>query len=167
MEYLHSFAPIILAVIAFITFRIIKARRSWMDYTAREIYVIDGDTINLYRNSDCLKIRCKGFDAPEMGQAGGQEAKDFLKELAKSGFSIQFHEADVYGRVLADIKTSKGRLSSVMLSAGHAHDTSLSALTRLIKTLPARIAGRGLWSGSLLGIGVTRPSDWRKTNPIR
>ena len=52
-------------------------------YPARVVRVVDGDTVDvvvelgdgLYRE---YRVRLAGIDAPERGQAGYQEAKDFL-----------------------------------------------------------------------------------------
>ena len=45
--------------------------------------VIDGDTINVIKGNDTVKVRLRGIAAPEMDQWGGKEATAFLEQFAE------------------------------------------------------------------------------------
>jgi endonuclease YncB( thermonuclease family) len=60
--------------------------------------VIDGDTINVIKDGDTVKVRLHGIAAPETNQRGGKEATAFLERYAE-GKPIRC--------VLDETKTSK------------------------------------------------------------
>jgi len=68
------------------------------------IGVIDGDTIRVARKIDGTnKIRLAGFNAPELHQSGGQEAKRILSRLV-NGKEVTIHpKGRSYDRIVADI----------------------------------------------------------------
>ena len=83
--------------------------------------VIDGDTIEVLRNDEVLRVRFKGIDTPELyGDAGpeafAQDAKDFVwASIGNSKVELEFDSAcgdspfitcfDGYGRLLAYVRT--------------------------------------------------------------
>ena len=67
--------------------------------------VIDGDT---FVTSSGMRIRISGYNAPELGNIGGQEAKDCLVSLILNKFiSIDLQTRDVYGRQVASVRSHK------------------------------------------------------------
>lgn len=99
-------------------------------YRARLERVVDGDTLDLFVDLGFQiwvhqRLRVLGIDAPERFAPGGREATAFLTELIPAGSIVtidtQKTVSDKYGRWLADVTLSDGRvLSEVMAEAGHA-----------------------------------------------
>lgn len=84
-------------------------------------YVVDGDTINV---EGVGRIRFVGVNTPERGQAGYQEAKDFVKSycLGKTVY-LDVDDAknhDKYGRTLAVVYAGKTNLNALLLQKGYA-----------------------------------------------
>lgn len=84
-------------------------------------YVVDGDTINV---EGVGRIRFVGVNTPERGQAGYQEAKDFVKSycLDKTVY-LDVDDAknhDKYGRTLAVVYVGKTNLNALLLQKGYA-----------------------------------------------
>ena len=67
--------------------------------------VIDGDTIEVEDDSGIrTRIRLRNVNAPELGQPGGQEAKDALTaKLLGQRVSLKVYARDKYGRTIAVI----------------------------------------------------------------
>lgn len=90
----------------------------------------DGDTCRLKASDNTqIKVRLVGIDAPEMGkkskkkkkdgQAGGQEAKDFLNKLVVGKtVTLRSYGADAYGRNLAEIIIDNQPANLKMVSEG-------------------------------------------------
>ncbi len=70
-------------------------------HKAKVIEVFDGDTIQI---DSGMPVRFVGVNAPERGQNGYQEAKDFLtQELSNKNIELEYdsYQDDKYGRILA------------------------------------------------------------------
>ncbi len=84
-------------------------------------YVVDGDTIDV---DGVGRIRFVGVNTPEKGQAGYQEAKDFVKSLCLGktvGLDIDNAKThDKYGRVLAVVYSGDVNVNSELLKRGYA-----------------------------------------------
>lgn len=142
----------------------IKGRVSW---------VCDGDTvyvnINWFRR---IKVRVAGEDAPEHGQAYGEEARIFLKRLVDGKrVKVQIVDVDRYGRYVGIITVGRKDAGYEILRAGLAW-----CYYAYLKNLPpeyasaykkvateARSARRGLWKDK----NPIPPWDWRKTQRKR
>ncbi len=84
--------------------------------------IIDGDTLILEPDE---KVRLIGIDTPERGEAGYQEAKNALTNLAAPGDSVTVwydkDPYDQYGRTLLYIENDKGIfINQELLAAGWA-----------------------------------------------
>jgi len=84
-------------------------------------YVVDGDTIDVVGVG---RIRFVGVNTPERGQAGYQEAKDFVKSycLGKTVY-LDIDDAknhDKYGRTLAVIYADNQNINALLLKKGYA-----------------------------------------------
>ena len=122
------------------------------DFQAKVIHIADGDTITVLNQSNKqIKIRLNGIDCPEKGQAYGNKAKNFTKDLvAGQPVTIQAHDQDRYGRTIGNVIVGDGRsLSQELLKAGYAwwyfkysDDEQLGILE-----VKAKIAKVGLWAG--------------------
>jgi micrococcal nuclease len=84
-------------------------------------YVVDGDTIDV---DGVGRIRFVGVNTPERGQAGYQEAKDFVKGLCLGktvGLDIDnAKHYDKYGRVLSVVYAGDTNVNAELLKKGYA-----------------------------------------------
>lgn len=89
--------------------------------------IVDGDTVDMlvdlgFSIAHEIRVRLHGIDTPERGQAGWQEAIDFLKTLAPVGCNIvvkTYKSKDKYGRYLADLYApgSTATVNDLMIGA--------------------------------------------------
>ncbi|TXK49139.1 thermonuclease family protein [Pontibacter qinzhouensis] len=126
------------------------------------IAVKDGDTMDLLRNGQVIKVRLYGIDSPEKNQDFGQRAKQFASDLAFGKYvQLIAHNTDRYGRTVGTIILPDGRnLNEEMVRSGFAwhykaysKDLSLANLET-----DARRFKRGLWQDP----NPTPPWDFRK-----
>lgn len=155
------------AVIAGIGLPIYRRIKSWITISPQRVYVIDGDTIDCQSERGRLRVRCKGYDAPERDQVGGEQATQRVRQLVKEGpIRIRLIDFDRYGRAVADVRVARGSLQRIMLREGWAHYDSGSALARFARTFIPRLMRRGIWRKGILGLGVTRPDIHRRARNI-
>ncbi len=77
---------------------------SAIEYKAKMIRVVDGDTIEVLHNNVKKKIRLRHIDAPERSQRYGLAAKKFLSsELEGKYVTVNTDYKDRYGRDIGDI----------------------------------------------------------------
>jgi micrococcal nuclease len=123
---------------------------SFADFSGPVVSVIDGDTIDVLHNGQAERIRLKGIDSPEKGQAFGKKAKQFTSTLVYGKeVTIQVLRKDRHGRTVADVVLPDGtNVSRELVRAGlawwyrqYSKDESLGALEE-----DARQAKRGLWA---------------------
>lgn len=81
-----------------------------------EIRLIDGDTF-AYAGQ---RIRIRGYNAPEVSEAGGFAASQRLDLLLREGPVTVIPEAkDVYGRTVADVYVNQKNVSEIMTAEGY------------------------------------------------
>ncbi len=141
---------------------------------ARAWRVDDGDTITvLLGNRHSERVRLIGIDAPEMGQQRwGERAKKHLAGILASSRDIHIEydveKRDKYGRLLAYIRTSDGRLvNAEMLKDGYAVLFTIPPNVRHVDELTsaqrqARERRLGVWGKDGLS---ELPVDWRRQHP--
>jgi hypothetical protein len=72
------------------------------DFTSSVVSILDGDTIEVLHNQHPTRIRLRGVNCPEKGQAFGKRAKQAASELAfGKEVTLLTHGLDKYGRTLA------------------------------------------------------------------
>ncbi|HEC1238573.1 TPA: thermonuclease family protein, partial [Campylobacter upsaliensis] len=101
------------------------------ELTGKVSKVIDGDTIELlaktskenpYNHITKLKIRLYGIDAPELKQAYGKEAKEYLSALVlKQEVSLIIENKDKYERIVGTIFLKGKDINKEMVKNGYAH----------------------------------------------
>ncbi|OYT24708.1 MAG: hypothetical protein CCU27_02745, partial [Nitrospira sp. UW-LDO-02] len=80
-----------------------------------QVRTVDGDTIRYGTD----RIRIRGYNAPELSEAGGREAALRLEQLMQEGtINIVPHGRDVYGRTLADVFVNGQNVAEVMTGEG-------------------------------------------------
>lgn len=112
-----------------------------------------------------LEIRLKDIDAPEICQAGGPEARDFLQDYVRDKtVRIDTQGQDTYGRTLAVLTVDEMNINQRMVAEGHAwsarskwNQGPLVAQERMAQALK-----RGLHATP----GAVMPSDFRKAKGL-
>lgn len=117
------------------------------------IGIQDGDTITvLDENRMPLKIRLEGIDCPEMGQAFGKNAKQFVSDLCFDKMvRIDAKGKDRYGRTLGWVYLEDGKCINLLLVENglawhfkkYSKDASLAEAE-----IEARIKKINIWSDS-------------------
>lgn len=131
---------------------------------AETVRIVDGDTLVLGDDT----IRLEGIDAPELAQtcknaAGkpyrcGQTSKRFLQTLVSSGpVTCSGSELDAYERRIATCFVGSVNLNQKMVENGQAYAFLRYSEQYITEETGARMAKRGLWSGS-----AQLPWDYRK-----
>ena len=115
---------------------------------AKVIYLKDGDSfIVLDEQKEKIEVRLIDMDAPELHQAYGKKAKNYLSKLIKGKtVGIDFDKKDKYGRILADVYLDSLYINKEMIRAGYAwHFTRFSDSKEMQEAEDsARALGKGL-----------------------
>ncbi|EAL3989910.1 thermonuclease family protein [Campylobacter upsaliensis] len=132
--------------------------------------VIDGDTIELlaktskenpYNHITKLKIRLYGIDAPELKQAYGKEAKEYLSALVlKQEVSLIIENKDKYERIVGTIFLKGKDINKEMVKNGYAHAYESFSKKYLAEQADAKMFKLGLWQDER----VMSPSEFRRKN---
>lgn len=80
--------------------------------------VVDGDTFHFERESELVKVRVAGFDAPERGQPFSRVATAKLKELTQAGADCECFKTDKYKRSVCRVRVQGINIATLMLEAG-------------------------------------------------
>ncbi|EAI8157657.1 thermonuclease [Campylobacter upsaliensis] len=138
------------------------------ELTGKVSKVIDGDTIELlaktskenpYNHITKLKIRLYGIDAPELKQAYGKEAKEFLSALVlKQEVSLIIENKDKYDRFVGTIFLKGKDINKEMVKNGYAHAYESFSKKYLAEQADAKMFKLGLWQDER----AVKPSEFRK-----
>jgi micrococcal nuclease len=84
--------------------------------------VVDGDTVEI---EDGHRVRLVLVDAPEIGQVGGQAAKDYLTSVCLGDRALIDEDdnqigGDPAGRILAVVHCAGTNANAALISSGHA-----------------------------------------------
>jgi endonuclease YncB( thermonuclease family) len=124
-------------------------------FRATNPYVIDGDTLSIAG----ARIRLAGIDAPERGQAQGQDATSHLRHLLSAGeVQIVPLTYDKYGRIVARVICEGRDICRQMVIDGYAISDDF---TRSYKAemKRAKRSRSGLWAKG----GIQNPRAFRKS----
>lgn len=127
------------------------------------INVVDGDTVILLEKAPegkrTHRVRLEGIDAPEYGQAGGEEAKAYLEKLVwGETVTVQYDGDDQYGRVLGLVLCGASRVNDEMVKEGWAWRYKKSTSRELAAyESEARAGKKGLWAEP----DPISPWEWR------
>lgn len=132
------------------------AAQAWAQTVTK---VHDGDTVTVGETH----VRLFGIDAPELRQAGGKAARDFLASLVlDKTVRLDVQDTDAYGRTVARVLLPDGREAGYeMVKAGHAwvyRKYCRRCYGMLAAEAWARARGLGLWSEDR----PMAPWRWRK-----
>ncbi|EJC0906934.1 thermonuclease family protein [Campylobacter upsaliensis] len=130
--------------------------------------VIDGDTIELlaktskenpYNHITKLKIRLYGIDAPELKQAYGKEAKEYLSALVlKQEVGLIIENKDKYERIVGTIFLKGKDINKEMVKNGYAHAYESFSKKYLAEQADAKMFKLGLWQDEK----AVKPSEFRR-----
>lgn len=133
------------------------------------INVVDGDTIILLEKTEegkrTHRVQLEGIDAPEQGQDGGKEAKDYLEKLIwGETVTIEYTGNDRYGRILGVVMCGESCANDEMVKEGWAWSYKFSTSRKLVSyESEARAGKKGLWAEP----DPVSPWDWRDRNKGR
>ncbi|ELW4533865.1 thermonuclease family protein [Campylobacter upsaliensis] len=138
------------------------------ELTGKVSKVIDGDTIELlaktsktnpYNHIAKLKIRLYGIDAPELKQAYGKEAKEYLSALVlKQEVSLIIENKDKYDRFVGTLFLKGQDINKEMVKNGYAHAYESFSKKYLAEQADAKMFKLGLWQDEK----AVKPSEFRK-----
>ncbi|EOZ2198263.1 thermonuclease family protein [Campylobacter upsaliensis] len=138
------------------------------ELTGKVSRVIDGDTIELlaktskenpYNHITKLKIRLYGIDAPELKQAYGKEAKEYLSALVlKQEVSLIIENKDKYDRFVGTLFLKGQDINKEMVKNGYAHAYESFSKKYLAEQADAKMFKLGLWQDEK----AVKPSEFRK-----
>ena len=133
------------------------------DFSGEVTRVLDGDVIEVKRESRAVRVRLAGVDCPDYGQPFCTKAREFTAFLVFGKLvTVKEVKTDRFHRIFADIQLLDGsNLNRELVRAGYAwwsresapHDLTLEKLQE-----EARAAQRGLWAGE----DPLPPWIWRK-----
>ncbi|WP_039882652.1 thermonuclease family protein [Campylobacter upsaliensis] len=134
------------------------------ELTGKVSKVIDGDTIELlakenpYNHITKLKIRLYGIDAPELKQAYGKEAKEYLSALVlKQEVSLIIENKDKYDRFVGTLFLKGQDINKEMVKNGYAHAYESFSKKYLAEQADTKKFKLGLWQDER----VMSPSEFR------
>ena len=140
------------------------------ELTGKVSRVIDGDTIELlaktskenpYNHITKLKIRLYGIDAPELKQAYGKEAKEYLSALVlKQEVGLIIENKDKYDRFVGTIFLKGQDINKEMVKNGYAHAYESYSTKYLAQQADAKMFKLGLFKDE----NAIKPSEFRKRN---
>jgi len=79
------------------------------EFSSLVVSILDGDTIEVLRNTHPERVRLSSIDCPEKGQSFGQRAKQAASKLVfGKGVTLQTHGKDKYHRTIADVLLPDG-----------------------------------------------------------
>ncbi|MCR2095531.1 thermonuclease family protein [Campylobacter upsaliensis] len=138
------------------------------ELTGKVSKVIDGDTIELlaktskenpYNHITKLKIRLYGIDAPELKQAYGKEAKEYLSALVlKQEVSLIIENKDKYDRFVGTLFLKGQDINKEMVKNGYAHAYESFSKKYLAEQADAKMFKLGLWQDEK----AVKPSEFRR-----
>ncbi len=100
-------------------------------YKVREVIsAYDGDSARLkvdvgFHLTTQISVRLARINAPELGNEGGKESRDFLRVLLKKAMTyddltVRTYKTEKWGRWLAELYIGTESISDIMVQAEHA-----------------------------------------------
>lgn len=117
-------------------------------------YVQDGDSLKFIPKGETeeIRVRLHGIDAPEKGQEFSNQSREMLRKLThKKNIRVEVQDTDRYGRSVAKVYVGNTYVNLEMLRAGlawyyshHADSKKDADLQKAQQS--ARKAAKGLWA---------------------
>ena len=125
------------------------------------VKVSDGDTFTCHRNGRNMQVRLADIDAPENGQAYGNQARKALNKLIyKQPVTLKNERKDKYGRTVATVFSGSTNVNLAMIEQGYAwHYARYSNNAEYAAAMrQAQAKKRGLWADKGK---IIKPENWR------
>lgn len=130
-------------------------------FEARVTRVIDGDTIEVSRANQSIRIRFFGIDAPELKQSFGKQSKEALSRILNDKqVQIIYKNKDTYGRIVAIVKLDDIDINRFLVSKGYAWANTYYSDAYIKEQENAKKNRLGLWKEN----NPIEPYKWRKHN---
>lgn len=85
------------------------------------VKVLDGDTVQVRKGREIVKVRLYGVDCPESRQSFGRQAAEFTeKQVLGKKVKVERVDTDRYGRVVGLISAGGKLLNRELVRAGYA-----------------------------------------------
>jgi len=109
-------------IVFFFVFLSFFSYPSLYGWNARVIKIHDGDTITVMHGIYKHRIRFYGIDCPELGQAYGIEARDFLRSLIRINDRVEITpiDRDRYHRIVGIVEYRGMNLNEELVRQGYA-----------------------------------------------
>ncbi len=145
-----AFVLIVLMLIFVLLLSSRAAEASDMPAVKQIVEVVDGNTLKVTTiEDDTFTVKLKGVDAPELGQAFGQESLEYLRELVtEKDVLVEYSGKDRWGNRLVYITTKSGKsINEIMIKEGFGWvDRFFVSQVELMKLQEsAKTKNSGLW----------------------
>lgn len=133
-------------------------------WQGKVVRIVDGDTVEVLRGKEKVKVRVYGVDTPERRQPFGKRATQATASLVgNKRVEVEVMDVDRYGRTVARLHGPHGELSEELVRAGMAwvytKYCKVQACARWAQVeAEARAVGIGLWSDP----SAVPPWEWRR-----
>lgn len=135
-------------------------------FSGRVVAALDGDSMRILRDGREVEVRLHGVDAPEGGQAFGDESRRFLSELARGKtVNVDVRDVDQYDRLVARVHIDDVDVGLEIIRTGHGwHYTRYSSDAAYAQAeRQSRQSRRGLWADA----APIAPWDFREEHGRR
>ena len=125
------------------------------------VKISDGDTFTCRRNGRNMQVRLADIDAPESGQAYGNQARKALNKLIyKQMVTLKNTKQDKYGRTVATVYSGSTNVNLAMIEQGYAwhYDRYSNNRHYAAAMRQAQAKKRGLWADKGK---IVKPEEWR------
>ncbi|MBR3425818.1 MAG: thermonuclease family protein [Neisseriaceae bacterium] len=130
--------------------------------TCLVVKVSDGDTFSCNKGYDnIIQVRLADIDAPESGQAYGNQARKALNKLIyKQAVTLKNERKDKYGRTVATVFSGSTNVNLTMIEQGYAwhYDRYSNNAEYAAAMRQAQAKKRGLWADKGK---IIKPEQWR------
>ena len=116
-------APKIIAIIFLAHLATVALAAKFQEQTGVVTRVVDGDTlwVKTSANTQPIKVRIQGIDAPEICQLGGVQAREALKRKALGqSVTVTSRAHDDYGRTIGAVHMQGQDIGRWLVAQGHA-----------------------------------------------
>jgi endonuclease YncB( thermonuclease family) len=130
-------------------------------FTGKLVKVLDGDTVEVLHDGKAERIRLAQIDCPEKGQPFGQEARQYVLDMAAHKIvTVREETVDRFGRTVGEVFLPDGAsLNKQLVSAGYAwqYKQYSNDISYAVLESAARASRAGLWQGK----NPIPPWEWR------
>ena len=158
----HSDNSAVVPIAAIVATQNIRTQNRNSATTCLVVKVSDGDTFSCNKGyGDTIQVRLADIDAPESGQAYGNQSRKALNKLIyKQMVTLKNTKQDKYGRTVATVFSGSTNVNLAMIEQGYAwnyerysNNAEYAAAMR-----QAQAKKRGLWADKGK---IVKPEDWR------